>query len=407
MTRDEGTAFVNRMLQLMNEHDEATLASLYTEDALVVSPTFGQIMGREAIEKSYRRIFNEVFPNFAIAPVSAPVIDTDRLVMFAAVNFIHSLPLLNVPASGARVGIHTVVIDMTFRADKIAYETRMWDATSIGSVLEKLQLDRELKAAAEVQRALLPRHDFGLDYCDIAGASIPCRMIGGDFFESIELPSSSGVGIALGDVSGKGPPAALLASMIQGMFACEVEAGCGPAEMMGRINRLLLKRSIEPRFATFFYGVLASDGRFTYANAGHNPPFLISRFGRRPLTVGGGILGALEHLTFEEETIELQPSDAVVCFTDGVTEAMDSRGEEFGEERLIDCLDHCRNRPATDVISHVFGIVRQFCATTAQRDDITMVVLRFLSTRSTREPGGEVGFRTGHLETYVSPSVRR
>jgi len=130
--------------------------------------------------------------------------------------------------------------------------------------------------------------------------------------------------------------------------------------------------------------VLSRDGTFTYANAGHNPPILLSCRGDRSLTAGGTILGVFPDARFDEERIELQPQDAVVCFTDGVTEAMDSDGEEFGEERLRSCLNACRKESSADTIGRVFEEIRGFCADTPQSDDITMLVIRFLPIAAER-----------------------
>jgi uncharacterized protein (TIGR02246 family) len=379
MTREEAIGFVVQYVRAINAHDVSALADLYAPDATVISPTFGQIVGREAIENSYLEFFSVVFPDFVLdTDIRQMIVERRQIVLFVTMQFTHSVPLFDVPASGARVDVRTVVLVIKFRAGKIIHEHRMWDSLSVRSVLDKLQLDRELRAAADVQRALLPHRAIICDYCDLAGASLPCRMIGGDFFEHVELPSGA-IGIALGDVSGKGPPAALLTSLIQGILACETEAGRPPAEMMSRINRLLLKRGIEARFATLFYCVLTSDGRMTYSNAGHNPPVLKSRQGNRLLITGGTVLGMFENAAFEEDSVELEPGDIIVCFTDGVTEATNSEGDEFGEQRLLSCLDTVRtNDPSSDVIQRVFGSVRAFCGEAPQRDDITMLTVRFL-----------------------------
>ena len=148
--------------------------------------------------------------------------------------------------------------------------------------------------------------------------------------------------------------------------------------MMTAINRVLLSRGVEGRFATFFYAVMTRDGQFTYTNAGHNPPALLSARGRRWLTTGGTVLGMFENTTFEEEVVDLRAGDAVVCFTDGVTEAMDSKGDEFGEERLLSCLTDWETQSSTDLIDRIFDDVRRFCGNIAQRDDVTMLVARFL-----------------------------
>jgi hypothetical protein len=381
MTSEEATSFVSTYITAMNSHNVDALGSLYTDDAVVVSPTFGQVFGRNAIEQSYRQMFSVVFPEFAIdTDISQMIVDRRRIVLFTTVQFTNTVSLFAVPASGARVDIRTVVLVMTFRGVQVVHESRMWDSLSLHHVLDKLQLERELRAAAEIQKALLPLKTIASSWFDVAGASIPCRTIGGDFFEHFELPPSS-VGIAIGDVSGKGPPAALLTSLVQGIFASEVQSGRGPADVMIRINQLLLKRGIEARFATFFYAVLARDGRLTYSNAGHNPPILRSSNRARRLVAGGTVLGLFRDAEFTEETVELCPGDMIACFTDGVTEAMNDSGDEFGEDRLLECLDHSAVSDDSLAITRlVFESVRQFCAETPQSDDITMLVLRYAAS---------------------------
>ena len=167
---------------------------------------------------------------------------------------------------------------------------------------EKARMERELQLAAEIQRALLPEAMQSGAHFDVAASSIPCRAIGGDFFDYFNLADGR-FGFTLGDVAGKGPSAALLTAMIQGAFAAQVTSMDSPAALMAHINRTLIRRAIQSRFVTVMYGVLAPDGRLTYSNAGHNPPILVGRSGIRRLETGGLILGLFPHATYEEETL--------------------------------------------------------------------------------------------------------
>jgi phosphoserine phosphatase RsbU/P len=241
---------------------------------------------------------------------------------------------------------------------------------------EKARLERELALAAEIQRALLPEAMQSGPHFDVAAASVPCRSIGGDFFDYFNLPDGR-FGFTLGDVAGKGPPAALLTAMIQGAFAAQVTSADSPAALMAHINRTLIRRAIQSRFVTVMYGVLAPDGRLTYSNAGHNPPILIGRAGARRLETGGLILGLFPHAAYEEETIQLEDGDTLVVFSDGVTEALNGAGDEFGEERLLPCVtEHCGM--ATEMLlDRILADVRTFAASAAQNDDVTALVLRY------------------------------
>ena len=241
---------------------------------------------------------------------------------------------------------------------------------------EKARMERELLLAAEIQRALLPEAMQSGPHFDVAAASVPCRSIGGDFFDYFNLPDGR-FGFTLGDVAGKGPPAALLTAMIQGAFAAQVTSTDSPAALMAHINRTLIRRAIQARFVTVIYGVLAPDGRLTYCNAGHNPPILVGRTGVRRLETGGLILGLFPHATYEEETLQLEDGDTLVVFSDGVTEALNSAGDEFGEERLLPCVtEHC-GLPTEMLLDRVLAAVKVFAASAAQNDDVTALVLRY------------------------------
>jgi sigma-B regulation protein RsbU (phosphoserine phosphatase) len=241
---------------------------------------------------------------------------------------------------------------------------------------EKARLERELQLAAEIQRALLPEALQSGPHFEVAAASIPCRAIGGDFFDYFNLPDGY-FAFAVGDVAGKGPPAALLTAMIQGAFAAQVTSAGSPAALMAHVNRTLIRRAIQSRFATVMYGMLSPDGRLTYSNAGHNPPVLIGRNDVRRLDKGGLILGLFPQATYEEETLDLEEGDTLVVFSDGVTEALNTAGDEFGEERLLPCLDEHRACRPQELRDRILESVRTFAASAAQNDDVTALVLRY------------------------------
>ena len=202
----------------------------------------------------------------------------------------------------------------------IIYARRM-KRLYVGRIRDETREEQELKVAAEIQQALLPpRLHSGKTYA-AAAASIPCRRIGGDFFEYLALPGGR-VGFALGDVAGKGPPAAILASLVQGIFSTHVGEDHGPARTMTRLNQALFRRGIEARFATMAYVVLAADGELVSCSAGHNPAFLIGASGSiRRLEKGGLVVGAFENAAYEEESTRLEPGDTLVLFSDGVSDA--------------------------------------------------------------------------------------
>src|SRR5918999_427361 len=186
--------------------------------------------------------------------------------------------------------------------------------------MEKARIEQELRIASQIQQALLPLGRKRGGFFDAMGASIPCRAIGGDFFEYLDLVDGR-FGFALGDVAGKGPPAAILTAVLQGIFVAQSFASVSPSETLARINLALIHRSLESRFATAFFGVLDARGTLTYCNAGHNAPMLIGKRGMRRLEEGGLILGIFEDVTYQEATVQLHPGDTIVVFSDGVSEA--------------------------------------------------------------------------------------
>ena len=255
--------------------------------------------------------------------------------------------------------------------------------------LEKLRLEQEIRVAADIQRALLPSSSVKLPYLDAAAASIPCRSIGGDFFDYLQKDASS-FGFTLGDVAGKGPSAALLSAMMQGMFAFAAqspEAG-DPGPIVAHINRALCVRAADLRFVTLFLGRLSRDGRLSYCNAGHPPPIVVGGSGVRRLRAGGPIVGLLERAEYEQETVLLEPGDMLVVFSDGVSEAFDAGESEFGEPRLLDVVQRTGARDAQAVVDDVLDAVRRFAAGAIQSDDITVLALRYLGDESPRIPAG-------------------
>jgi serine phosphatase RsbU (regulator of sigma subunit) len=241
---------------------------------------------------------------------------------------------------------------------------------------EKARIERDLRIAAEIQRALLPEGSYVGAAVDLAAASIPCRTVGGDFFDYIEL-GDRGLGFALGDVAGKGPPAALLAAAVQSNFAALAPVSSTTADTMERINKALLRRAIEARFATMFYGAVLADGRLGYCNAGQEPPLVVAKDGIAWLEEGGPVLGLLSIATYECGAASLRDGDLVVVCSDGVTEARNQAGEEFGRNRLVQAVRGSHGHKPEAVLERLLGEVRKFSEGAAQADDITAMVVRF------------------------------
>ena len=242
--------------------------------------------------------------------------------------------------------------------------------------MEKARMEQEMRIAAEIQQALLPKAGRSGVFFKAAAASLPCRSIGGDFYDYVDLSNGS-LGFALGDVAGKGPPAALLSAMMQGIFAAQAASSDPPSQTVTRVNLALYRRGIESRFVTLMYGALYPDGRLQYCNAGHNPPLVVGPKEFRRLERGGPIVGLFEGATYEEETVTLDVGDWLIVYSDGVSEALSADGEEYGEARILTCVRKNLDMEPQALLDSLFADVRDFARGAAQSDDITAMVLRF------------------------------
>jgi serine phosphatase RsbU (regulator of sigma subunit) len=242
--------------------------------------------------------------------------------------------------------------------------------------LDKAKFEQELKVAAAIQQSLLPAANKVGAFFSTAAASVPCRAVGGDFYDYVDLPSEE-FGFIVGDVAGKGSPAALLAAAVLGMFSAEATYQTSTAPLITRLNHGLFRRAIEARFLTTFYGIVGPTGTFTYTNAGHNAPFLVSESGVRRLETGGVVLGLFEHAAFEQETLTLTRGDLIVAFSDGVTEAMNEESDEFSDERLLACIQANRTKTLQEILDAIIADVRAFCGEATQSDDVTIVMVRY------------------------------
>jgi serine phosphatase RsbU (regulator of sigma subunit)/pSer/pThr/pTyr-binding forkhead associated (FHA) protein len=241
--------------------------------------------------------------------------------------------------------------------------------------LEQARIEHELRIAAEIQRALLPPgHHTGRFY-EAIGSSLPSRSIGGDFFDFTERPDGS-FGFAVGDVSGKGPAAALLTAKIQGLLGAGADTGT-PAEIMQTVNRGLTRRAIESRYATIFSAMLTPGGLLTFCNAGHNPPLLFGGGRVRRLESGCMPVGMFDFAQYTDATEQLTTGDVLVVYSDGVTEALNVEGQEFGEERLAALLEKRYADDAEVILEAIVAEVQAFARGAAQHDDVTAMVVKF------------------------------
>ena len=242
---------------------------------------------------------------------------------------------------------------------------------------ERQRLESELALARRIQSRLLPERAPEVRGAEIAGFSEPAREVGGDYYDHIVLADGR-VALVIADVSGKGMPAALLMSAFRAALLTQLDGGAEPGAAFGHVNRFL-HRSIEPgRFVTAFLAVLDPQSeRIDYCNAGHNPPYLVTRDGRTTtLETGGLLLGMLEDSSYAQGVAELAPGNMLVLFTDGVTEAQRADGAMWGEERLVSTLREGACEPCAALVRRIVDAVRAFEGEEGPSDDITLLIAR-------------------------------
>lgn len=240
-----------------------------------------------------------------------------------------------------------------------------------------LHMQEELRLAYEIQNNLLPKEPPHLAGYDIAGKSIPAKEVGGDYFDFLAVEENR-LAFCLGDVSGKGLPAALLMANLQAAVRSQAMAGTSLTSCLERANALLFRNTSAEKFATLFFGCLDTSSHVLhYCNAGHNHPFLIGNE-KEPLrlSAGGLALGCFESFPFEESQVKLNPGDWLLVFSDGISEAVNSTGEEFGEACLIELALANRNASAAELIEKILQCVGAHAGDRPQMDDMTLVVVK-------------------------------
>lgn len=241
------------------------------------------------------------------------------------------------------------------------------------------RMREEQRLAAEIQNRLLPKQMPELKGYDIAGVSYPARIVGGDYFDFISIDNKR-LAFCLGDISGKGIPAALLMANLQATVRAETARSDRPAQSIKRINNLLYNNTASNKFATMFYGILDADrDMIIYTNAGHNRPLLISGQGKTGMLDTAGVcLSMLEQYDYPEDTVTLKSGDTLVLYSDGITEAMNEADEEYGEEQLTEIAGKNVDKTANELLSIIIKDVEKYADTAPQFDDITLVILKKL-----------------------------
>ena len=244
--------------------------------------------------------------------------------------------------------------------------------------LEKRRMEEELKVASEIQMRLQPFSPPKLGGWEMTGVSFPCREIGGDYYDFIPRKRDSHLIVAVGDVSGKGTGAALLMSSLHAAVRAQSQTRASISEVMGEINQYIFENSPSNKFLTLFYGdVDPETGTLQYSNGGHNAPIFVRASGQvERLDKGGLPIGMMQGSVYQEDSVVFEPGDVLVIYSDGITESINERDEEFDEERLIDVVSNNLGRSASGIRDRIDEALSRFVGTTAPVDDMTLMIIK-------------------------------
>jgi sigma-B regulation protein RsbU (phosphoserine phosphatase) len=242
-------------------------------------------------------------------------------------------------------------------------------------------LQQELNIAARIQQSILPRvfpafpdrTEF-----DVFATMTPAKEVGGDFYDFF-LIDGERLGFVIGDVSGKGMPAALFMAVSRTLLRATAMQVSSAGDCLQYVNNVLASESADGMFVTLFYGILNTrTGEVEFAVGGHNPPYVLSEGGVRPLSFEGGmVVGICQGVSYKSDRIQLQPGEGLFLFTDGLTEATNEAEDMFSEERLEAILQSCAAQPLRTLVGSVTEEVRKFVAGAPQADDLTIMTLRY------------------------------
>lgn len=251
------------------------------------------------------------------------------------------------------------------------------NARLFASSRAKARLDHEIQIASEIQQRLLPKSLPNLPGICVAGSTLACYSVGGDCFDVITLGGGR-YGFFVGDVSGKGISAALLATLLQGVFFTTAAMDIPICDIFSRVNAYLCERTLESRYATVFYGVLEPDGTFEYVNAGHVPPLIRRENGALEALGSQNMpVGLFAEAEYQSGRVKLAPDEWVVIYTDGVSEAANKRSELFEESRLRRIMEEFRGRTVEEMADAIRDGVKVFTEGAAQSDDVTLLVVQY------------------------------
>jgi sigma-B regulation protein RsbU (phosphoserine phosphatase) len=267
------------------------------------------------------------------------------------------------------------------------FEVRLVTAISqmLGTAIQNARLDaqksqsrrvlRQLHLAASVQRRMLPGELPSMKPFDIATRYVPSFELGGDFYDVIDLDGH--LGIAIGDVVGKGVAASLLMASVRASLRAYAQDVYDLDEIIARVNNALCRDTLDNEFATLWYGVIDPKSlRLTYCNAGHDPPMLLRNGKIHPLDTGGMIVGVQSDIEYEKGLFDTARGDMILFYTDGLVDSFNDKGQKFGRKRIVEAFTATQGMSSTDAINHILWQVRKFTGPRQGVDDTTLIVVK-------------------------------
>jgi sigma-B regulation protein RsbU (phosphoserine phosphatase) len=244
-------------------------------------------------------------------------------------------------------------------------------------LIEKQRLETQLEVARQVQLELLPARDPELEGFDISAYNFPTEEVSGDYYDWVRIYDDQ-IGIVIADVSGKGVPAALLMAFLRASLRAATHIGYAPHISMTKVNYLLWESIERNQFVTAFYGILDATNRtIAYSNAGHNPALLMEADGTARFEERGGVpLGMFRDTRYYEYFENIEPGQLLVLYTDGVTEAMNLAGEEYGRDRLVEAVRQSRQLSAREMIDFIHRDVIEWTEGQGAHDDVTFFIIK-------------------------------
>lgn len=287
------------------------------------------------------------------------------------------------------IGVFDLESDKLNAYDEDDLQVLMLLASQVAIIIEKVELheqlikkkrlEGQLEVARQVQLELLPPNDPYLPGYEISAYNYPTEEVSGDYYDWVRIYNDQ-LGIVIADVSGKGIPAALIMAFLRASLRAAAQVGYAPHVSLSKVNYLLWESTEHHQFVTAFFGMLdATNHTLSYANAGHNPPLLIDEEGNAQFMEKGGVpLGIFEDSRFYEYYVQVEPGQTLVLYTDGLTEAQNENGEEYGNKRLVECVRNGKDLSAREMIEFIRQDMIKFSATQGITDDVTLFIIKAL-----------------------------